>query len=51
MFKSANRQRGCMKKRILIIDDDIDICTLLSRFLNKEGLRNRGCLYGQQRCC
>ena len=26
-----------MKKRILIIDDDIDICTLLSRFLNKEG--------------
>lgn len=26
-----------MKKRVLIIDDDIDICTLLSRFLNKEG--------------
>src|SRR3954464_3574739 len=26
-----------MKKRILIIDEDIDICTLLSRFLNKEG--------------
>src|SRR3982750_1541125 len=26
-----------MKKRILIIDDDIDICTLLSRFLSKEG--------------
>src|SRR6476646_8478566 len=26
-----------MKKRILIIDDDIDICTLLGRFLNKEG--------------
>lgn len=26
-----------MKKRILIIDDDIDICTLLSRFLTKEG--------------
>lgn len=26
-----------MKKRVLIIDDDIDICTLLSRFLTKEG--------------
>lgn len=26
-----------MKKRVLIIDDDIDICTLLSRFLAKEG--------------
>lgn len=26
-----------MKKRILIIDDDVDICTLLARFLTKEG--------------
>ena len=26
-----------MKKKILIIDDDLDMCTLLSRFLNKNG--------------
>src|SRR5665647_2486415 len=26
-----------MKKKILIIDDDIDMCALLSRFLNKKG--------------
>ncbi len=26
-----------MKKRILIIDDDLDMCTLLSRFLTKKG--------------
>jgi two-component system, NtrC family, response regulator HydG len=26
-----------MNKRILIIDDDIDICTVLSRFLNNNG--------------
>ena len=26
-----------MKKRVLIIDDDIDMCTLLSRFLTREG--------------
>ncbi len=26
-----------MKKKILIIDDDLDMCTLLSRFLNKKG--------------
>ncbi|WP_462254552.1 sigma-54-dependent transcriptional regulator [Ferruginibacter sp.] len=26
-----------MKKRILIIDDDADMCTLLSRFLSKNG--------------
>lgn len=25
------------KKKILIIDDDLDMCTLLSRFLNKKG--------------
>ena len=26
-----------MKKRILIIDDDLGICTLLNRFLNQNG--------------
>ncbi len=26
-----------MKKRILIIDDDVDICSLMSRFLTKNG--------------
>jgi two-component system response regulator HydG len=26
-----------MAKRALIIDDDIDLCLLLSRFLNKNG--------------
>ncbi len=26
-----------MKKRVLVIDDDIDMCTLLSRFLTKNG--------------
>ena len=26
-----------MNKRILIIDDDLDMCVLLSRFLNKKG--------------
>ena len=26
-----------MKKKILIIDDDLDMCALLSRFLNKKG--------------
>ena len=26
-----------MKKRILIIDDDTDICALLQRFLSKNG--------------
>ncbi len=26
-----------MQKKILIIDDDLDMCTLLSRFLNKKG--------------
>jgi two-component system response regulator HydG len=26
-----------MNKKILIIDDDIDLCTLLSRYLNKKG--------------
>ncbi len=26
-----------MAKKILIIDDDIDLCLLLSRFLNRKG--------------
>ena len=26
-----------MKKRVLIIDDDMDMCTLLSRFLSRNG--------------
>jgi two-component system, NtrC family, response regulator HydG len=26
-----------MKKKILIIDDDVDMCTLLSKYLNKKG--------------
>ena len=26
-----------MKKRILVIDDDVDMCILLSRFLTKNG--------------
>ena len=26
-----------MKKRVLVIDDDIDMCTLLNRFLSKNG--------------
>jgi two-component system, NtrC family, response regulator HydG len=26
-----------MKKRILIIDDDVDMCTLLSKYLNRKG--------------
>jgi len=31
------RKFKSMNKRILIIDDDIDICTVLSRFLNNNG--------------
>ncbi len=26
-----------LRKRILIIDDDLDMCTLLSRFLQRKG--------------
>ena len=33
-----------MNKKILIIDDDIDICTMLSRFLNKNGYQT-DCAY------
>jgi two-component system response regulator HydG len=35
-----------MKKKILIIDDDLDMCTLLSRFLNKRGFESDVALNG-----
>src|SRR5665647_131507 len=35
-----------MKKKILIIDDDIDMCALLSRFLNKKGFEAEIALNG-----
>ncbi|MDQ6904324.1 MAG: sigma-54 dependent transcriptional regulator [Bacteroidota bacterium] len=35
-----------MKKRILIIDDDLDMCTLLSRFLTKKGYEAEVALNG-----
>lgn len=35
-----------MKKKILIIDDDLDMCTLLSRFLNKKGFEAEVALNG-----
>jgi two-component system response regulator HydG len=35
-----------MKKKILIIDDDLDMCTLLSRFLNKKGFESEVALNG-----
>ncbi|MGZ7120096.1 MAG: response regulator, partial [Methanobacterium sp.] len=35
-----------MKKKILIIDDDIDMCSLLSRFLNKKGYETEVALNG-----
>ena len=35
-----------MKKKILIIDDDIDMCDLLSRFLNKKGFDTEIALNG-----
>jgi two-component system response regulator HydG len=35
-----------MKKKILIIDDDLDMCSLLSRFLNKKGYEAEVALNG-----
>ncbi len=35
-----------MKKKILIIDDDLDMCTLLSRFLTKKGYESEVALNG-----
>src|SRR5256885_13788019 len=37
-----------MKKRVLIIDDDMDICTLLSRFLNRKGYETEVAYSGQK---
>jgi two-component system response regulator HydG len=35
-----------MKKKILIIDDDLDMCSLLSRFLIKKGYEAEVALSG-----
>ncbi|MDQ2862753.1 MAG: sigma-54 dependent transcriptional regulator [Bacteroidota bacterium] len=37
-----------MKKKILIIDDDIDMCSLLSRFLTKKGFEPEVALNGSK---
>src|SRR5215510_5787332 len=37
-----------MAKRALIIDDDIDLCLLLSRFLNKNGFETSSAHSGQK---
>jgi two-component system, NtrC family, response regulator HydG len=37
-----------MKKRVLIIDDDMDMCTLLSRFLSKNGYDTDATYSGQK---
>ena len=37
-----------MQKKILIIDDDLDMCSLLSRFLNKKGYEAEVALNGAQ---
>src|ERR1700730_5803818 len=37
-----------MKKKILIIDDDLDMCSLLSRFLNKKGYEAEVALNGSK---
>jgi two-component system response regulator HydG len=37
-----------MAKRVLIIDDDIDLCLLLSRFLNKNGFETSSAHSGQK---
>lgn len=34
-------------KRILIIDDDVDICTLISKFLERKGLKTHVCYRGE----
>jgi len=38
-----------MKKRVLIIDDDMDMCTLLSRFLTRHGYETDVAYSGQKR--
>ncbi|HMG69327.1 MAG TPA: sigma-54 dependent transcriptional regulator, partial [Chitinophagaceae bacterium] len=37
-----------MKKRVLIIDDDMDMCTLLSRFLSRNGYETDAAYSGQK---
>jgi len=37
-----------MKKRVLIIDDDMDMCTLLSRFLSRNGYETEVAYSGQK---
>jgi two-component system response regulator HydG len=37
-----------MKKRVLIIDDDMDMCTLLSRFLTRNGYETEVAYSGQK---
>ena len=37
-----------MKKRVLIIDDDMDMCTLLSRFLSRSGYETDVAYSGQK---
>jgi two-component system response regulator HydG len=37
-----------MKKRVLIIDDDMDMCTLLSRFLTRNGYDTDAAYSGQK---
>ena len=37
-----------MKKRVLIIDDDMDMCTLLSRFLSRNGYETGVAYSGQK---
>lgn len=37
-----------MKKRVLIIDDDMDMCTLLSRYLSKNGYDVEAAYSGQK---
>ena len=37
-----------MKKKILIIDDDLDMCSLLSRFLSKKGFEPEVALNGSK---
>jgi two-component system response regulator HydG len=37
-----------MKKRVLIIDDDMDMCTLLSRFLSRNGYDTEVAYSGQK---
>ncbi len=37
-----------MKKRVLIIDDDMDMCTLLSRFLSRNGYDTDAAYSGQK---